>query len=366
MRTRSKLQAIAGTGAFALLTAGLVIASAPEDASAHGGLTYPATRTYACYVDGINGGNGGALNPQNPMCRALLENNGNYPFYNWFGNLLSDSDGRHREVIPDGELCGPGSQFSAVNTPGDWPTTQLESGANITFQYNAWAPHPGTWSQYITRDGWDPSQPLAWSDLELFDEVTDPPIRQGGPEGAEYYWNATLPQRSGQHIIYSIWTRSDSPEAFYNCSDVVFGGGGGTPTPTPTTPAPTPTPDPTTPAPTPTPEPTPTTPAPTPTTPPASGECTAELTVTSSWSDGYQADVTVTAGSSSISGWTTELNLSSGGSIQNLWNGSQSGTGSSVTVSNVGWNGSLGAGQTASYGFLGTGSAPSSVSCAAS
>ncbi|WP_328796398.1 lytic polysaccharide monooxygenase [Halosaccharopolyspora lacisalsi] len=28
--------------------------------------------------------------------------------------------------------------------------------------------------------------------------------------------------KSGRHIIYSVWQRSDSPEAFYNCSDVLF------------------------------------------------------------------------------------------------------------------------------------------------
>ncbi|WP_196778198.1 cellulose binding domain-containing protein, partial [Lentzea aerocolonigenes] len=41
----------------------------------------------------------------------------------------------------------------------------------------------------------------------------------------EYSWQAKLPNKSGRHIIYSLWQRSDSPEAFYSCSDVVFGGG---------------------------------------------------------------------------------------------------------------------------------------------
>ena len=226
-RTRSVLRALAGGGALALLTAGLVVLPEPEQAVSHGGLTFPATRTYACYVDGISGGTGGGLNPQNPICAEMLAQAGNYPFYNWFGNLLSNSAGRHREVIPDGKLCGPGEAFDFVNTPSvHWPTTSLQSGSTITFQYNAWAKHPGTWSQYVTRDGWDPSQPLGWDDLEPapFNEVTNPPLRSGGPQGDEYYWNATLPQKSGRHIIYSIWTRSDSPEAFYNCADVSFGG----------------------------------------------------------------------------------------------------------------------------------------------
>lgn len=231
---RTQARRFAVLGALALAAGTAVVATTPEQAEAHGGLTFPATRTYACYVEAIQAGDGGSLNPQSQMCRQLLAENGNYPFYNWFGNLLSNSDGRHREVIPDGRLCGPGPDFSAVNTPGDWPTTDVQPGQRITFQYNAWAPHPGRWDQYITKDGWDPSQPLGWDDLEPvpFDSIVDPPIRQGGPQGAEYYWDATLPNKQGQHIIYSIWTRSDSPEAFYNCSDVNFGGGGTTPPPT--------------------------------------------------------------------------------------------------------------------------------------
>ncbi|WP_251280219.1 lytic polysaccharide monooxygenase, partial [Enterobacter hormaechei] len=37
-----------------------------------------------------------------------------------------------------------------------------------------------------------------------------------------------LPQRTGQHVIYNTWQRSDSTEAFYTCMDVRFQGGGGT------------------------------------------------------------------------------------------------------------------------------------------
>jgi len=57
-----------------------------------------------------------------------------------------------------------------------------------------------------------------------FDRVVNPPLSQDGVEGAQYTWAATLPAKSGRHIIYSIWERSDSPEAFYNCADVVFPG----------------------------------------------------------------------------------------------------------------------------------------------
>lgn len=225
--TLGRIRATALAAVLVLLAAAaiVVVQPSPPAAYAHGGLTYPATRTYACYVDALSGNPGGDLDPQNPMCENALAVNGNYPFYNWFGNLLSNAGGNHREVVPDGHLCGPQDRFSAFREPGtQWPTTTLEPGRTITFSYNAWAKHPGTWSQYITKDDWDPSQPLAWDDLEPapFNEVTNPPLRSGGPQGDEYYWDATLPNKSGRHIIYSIWTRSDSPEAFYNCADVDF------------------------------------------------------------------------------------------------------------------------------------------------
>ncbi|MEV0473706.1 lytic polysaccharide monooxygenase, partial [Streptomyces prunicolor] len=81
--------------------------------------------------------------------------------------------------------------------------------------------------------------------------------RPRAPRRGFYTFSGTLPQRSGKQLLYAIWQRSDSPEAFYSCSDVSFGGsgsgtganGGGTagssrgsstPTPAaPTTPAPT-------------------------------------------------------------------------------------------------------------------------------
>jgi len=51
-------------------------------------------------------------------------------------------------------------------------------------------------------------------------------------------WTLQIPQRTGRHIIYTIWQRVvGSDEAFYSCADVDFGGAG-TPPPTSTTPPP--------------------------------------------------------------------------------------------------------------------------------
>ncbi len=175
MRMRSRLAAF---GALAGLTATLAAVTPAEDAYAHGAMTYPPTRSYICYVNGIEGGQGGNIAPTNPACQNLLAENGNYPFYNWFGNLISDAGGRHREIIPDGQLCGPHPQFSGLNLVSEhWPTTTLVAGSTITFQYNAWAPHPGTWYLYVTKDGWDPNSPLVGTTWSLFPSTRSPTRR---------------------------------------------------------------------------------------------------------------------------------------------------------------------------------------------
>jgi endo-1,4-beta-xylanase len=94
--------------------------------------------------------------------------------------------------------------------------------------------------------------------------------------------------------------------------------------------------------------------------------CTAGLTVVNSWAGGFQAAVTVTAGSAPVTGWTTSFSMT-GASIGSLWNGVLSTSGSSFTVRNAAYNGSIGAGQTTTYGFVGTGTAPSgtAVTCSA-
>ncbi|MBO0607774.1 glycoside hydrolase family 48 protein [Myceligenerans salitolerans] len=127
--------------------------------------------------------------------------------------------------------------------------------------------------------------------------------------------------------------------------------------------------DPRDPGPTPTPTDDPTDP-PTddPTDPPTDdpeSACEATLTVVNSWDGGFQAAVRVTA-NEAVSGWSTSFDLSPATFTQG-WNAQFSTSGSQVTASDVGWNGSLPAGGSTEFGFLGNGSPPSSatVGCTA-
>jgi mannan endo-1,4-beta-mannosidase len=124
-------------------------------------------------------------------------------------------------------------------------------------------------------------------------------------------------------------------------------------TPPATTPPPT-TPPATTPPPTTPPRTTPPATTPPATTPPA-GACTATFRLVNSWPTGsppgFQGEVTVRAGTSAISGWTVRWTLASGQTITQLWGGTLTTSGSSVTVRNMSWNGNLGPNATTTFGF---------------
>ncbi|NYI08256.1 glycosyl hydrolase [Allostreptomyces psammosilenae] len=94
-----------------------------------------------------------------------------------------------------------------------------------------------------------------------------------------------------------------------------------------------------------------------PTDPPPTG-CTATYRVLGQWSGGFQGEVTVTnPGERPISGWTVRWTLPGGQTINQSWSTLLTVSGSTVTAANAAWNGSLGAGATATFGFI-AGGAP--------
>ncbi|WJK35341.1 cellulase family glycosylhydrolase [Solwaraspora sp. WMMA2065] len=105
-----------------------------------------------------------------------------------------------------------------------------------------------------------------------------------------------------------------------------------------------------------------------PTTPPPAGACTATYAVIGQWQGGFQGEVRVTAGGSALTGWRVSWTFASGQSVNQAWNATVTSTGASVSATNVSYNGNLGAGQSTTFGFIGswTGSNPvPTLSCAA-
>lgn len=209
MNVRHKAAATAVLGG--LSSVGTLLA--PQVAFAHGDMQTPAGRAYTCFLEG-------AESPDSEGCKEVVAENGAAPIYDWMSNRIGDASGRHQELIPDGKLCSANNPtYSGFDSPATaWPTTQLQTG-DVNLEFKATAKHKGGFQVFITKDGWDPSKPLAWGDLEEVANVDSP------PETAEGYSIAVkIPEnKTGQHMLYTIWQRTDSPEAFYSCSDVVFG-----------------------------------------------------------------------------------------------------------------------------------------------
>ena len=356
---------------------------------AHGSMQDPVSRVYDCYLQ----------NPETPdtlACRDAIATGGTQPLYDWNEVNIGNAGGNHQALIPDGELCSAGrDKYAAFDEPrSDWARTIMPDSGTYVFLFNAYVPHnQGYFDIFVTKDGFNPATDLlTWADLELIERVVEPPIVDGN-----YYMPVELPQgKSGHHIIYTIWQRNDSLEAFYSCSDVWFGTA---PTPTPTAlPACTasnwtggivyeagavvthngrewtakwgnndvePSSDGATnpwgiltfcqpggPAPTATPGSGPTA------TPSAGGACSVDYNVVNEWGNGMQLDVTITNNdSTAVSGWTLEWVHVAGQQVTSGWNATISQSGNNVTASNPAshWNGTIGAnGGTVAFGLQGT------------
>src|SRR3954454_14239078 len=92
----------------------------------------------------------------------------------------------------------------------------------------------------------------------------------------------------------------------------------------------------------------------------AAAGCQVKYTISSQWPGGFGATVDVTNLGDPINGWTLAFSYSAGQTVTQLWNGSVTQSGSTVTVHNAAWNNAIATNGTASFGFNGswTGSNP--------
>ncbi|MEV0638329.1 endo-1,4-beta-xylanase [Streptomyces sp. NPDC050619] len=82
------------------------------------------------------------------------------------------------------------------------------------------------------------------------------------------------------------------------------------------------------------------------------GACTVSYSKQEEWSDRFNGKVTVTAGSSAISTWTTTVTVNSPQKVSSTWNGTPSwDSGGNVMTMKPNGNGSLAAGASTSFGF---------------
>jgi hypothetical protein len=96
----------------------------------------------------------------------------------------------------------------------------------------------------------------------------------------------------------------------------------------------------------------------------SAGTCRVTYTITSSWSGGFQGDVSITnTGTAAINGWRLVWTFANGQQIGQIWNATQTTAAATVTATNLSWNAALAPAGSASFGFIaswnGTNSKPS-------
>ncbi len=90
--------------------------------------------------------------------------------------------------------------------------------------WTATAPHnPSFFKIWITKANYDHKTHLAWDKIAFLGRYDiDSDVTK---VGNEYRMKATLPARSGRHVLYVAWQRIDPVgEVFFSTSDLIFRG----------------------------------------------------------------------------------------------------------------------------------------------
>lgn len=206
-----------------VLTLLMMVSAVP--AHAHGAPTDPASRAFLCSP--------GQPTASSSPCRSAVQ--AGLPSKEWDNIRLANVAGQDAARVPDGKLCSAGLPgYAGLDLPtAEWPATKLKSTG---FTYRATIPHQGSFRFYVTRDGYSPARPLRWADLEQFLSVPSPPLVNGS-----YEFKVQLPpDRTGRHLIYTVWQNTDTPDTYYSCTDVEIAAPGPAPAPVVAAPAPAP------------------------------------------------------------------------------------------------------------------------------
>ncbi|MCM9081870.1 glycoside hydrolase family 18 chitinase [Streptomyces spororaveus] len=88
----------------------------------------------------------------------------------------------------------------------------------------------------------------------------------------------------------------------------------------------------------------------------AAASATATYTKVSDWGSGFEGKwVVKNTGTTTLSSWTVEWDYPAGTSVTSAWDATVTSSGTHWTAKNVGWNGTLAPGASASFGFNGVG-----------
>ncbi|KQR17290.1 cellulose binding domain-containing protein [Cellulomonas sp. Leaf334] len=86
----------------------------------------------------------------------------------------------------------------------------------------------------------------------------------------------------------------------------------------------------------------------------AATACRVDYVISSQWSNGFGANVTITNLGDAVSSWRLTWSFSAGQTVTQAWNTNLTQSGSTVSASNASYNGSLGTGASSQFGFNGS------------
>lgn len=179
-----------------------------------------------------------------PFCEAafaVLPMSG----YN-FMSVVSHSWGRSKASPLPAHVCSFDSEsWKGVQTPWDvpldWPAAPMASGPQTLTWNAAWGGHyddTRDFSYWITKADFvfSPTRELAWTDFEsepFCVELYDDKAPAGNPDisvdkaNAKFSIRCQVPARSGHHVIYGEWGRTEATlQRFHGCIDAAFGASG--------------------------------------------------------------------------------------------------------------------------------------------
>jgi lytic cellulose monooxygenase (C4-dehydrogenating) len=188
-------------------------------ADAHGSATDPPSRNYGCWQRWGSDFQNPTMATKDPMCWQAWQADSN-AMWNWNGLYRENVGGKHQAVIPDGTLCSGGRtqspRYNSLDAVGAWQAATKSKQFTLTVTDQA--RHGADYLLvYITKQGFDPTrQALGWGNLEL---VTT--TGKYAPAG-QYQVAVNAGNRTGRHIVYTIWQASHLDQSYYFCSDVIF------------------------------------------------------------------------------------------------------------------------------------------------
>lgn len=189
----------------------------------HGHVFSPSSRAWFAWQDGLI--DTGALN----QCEAGKF----FPAVNsGLHDPLAFDDTTNAKPPVDGNIASAGQNSNLIlDEPGlHWKKHEVKGGETLDVSWHFTANHvTRRWNYFITREQWEPSEPLSRAQFE-------PEPFFSVEINLQPFWSNTdamkppsptvhslpLPEREGYHVLLAVWEVADTGNAFYQVIDLDF------------------------------------------------------------------------------------------------------------------------------------------------